>query len=542
MNDVRRLVRVDEKIQQVASEMGLNFFPQEFDVIPAQKMLEIMAYRLPVNFSHWSFGRDYEMERTRYEHGFGVPYEVVLNSNPSRAYLMNTNPFAVQALVMAHVYAHNDFMKNNIHFSPTRRDMIPSASEAASRVRRYEERYGEQEVEHLMDAALAIEPNVDPDFFIKEESPEERRERLERQTPTKGKGPFEDLLRSGDLAKKPQTDLDRKTPLEPERDMILYIMDHSPKPLKDWEKDVLSVVRQQSRYFMPQRRTKVMNEGWATYWHQRIMQRLFQDGYLSAEEHGFYNLYNARVLTYSARNINPYLVGLRLFEDVEERWNKGKFGRDWDDCHFRGQREAWNTGLGKGREKIFDVRRTHTDRFFFEEFVTEKLVSDLKLYLYKAIQRRDNVDYVIAEEDWRTIKQILVRMYSDFGIPHIVVEDGDYKGRRELYLKHCFEGLPLDREYREKTLEHAYYLWQRPVHLESHEYEGDTNEQPVIMSFAGHERRLWRKLHTFDGVNHLEKYLPSDRKGRGTPVAASKPPTLMRAPKSGGTSGNKGRP
>ncbi len=522
MKDLERLVRADEKIQEVAAEFGLDFFPQEFDVIPAQKMLEIMAYRLPVNFSHWSFGREYEMERTRYEHGFGVPYEVVLNSNPSRAYLMNTNPFAVQALVMAHVYAHNDFMKNNIHFSPTRRDMIPSASEAASRIRRYEERFGEAEVERLLDAALAVELNVDPDFFIREESEEERCQRLSvpAGAPAGGGGAFEDLLGRRHLPSAERRDPDHKTPLEPERDLVIYIMDHSPKPLRDWEKDVLSVVRQQSRYFMPQRRTKLMNEGWATYWHQRIMERLFQDGYLSAEEHGYYNLYNARVLTHSPRTVNPYLVGLRLFEDIEERWNKGRFGRDWDDCRQAAVRDSWDTGLGEGRQKVFEVRRTHTDRFFVEEFLTERLVHDLRLYLYKAIQRRDNVDYVIAEDDWHTLKQVLVRLYSDFGIPHIVVDDGDYKGRRELYLKHCFEGLPLDREYREKTLEHVHYLWQRPVHLESHEYEGDTSEQPVIMNFAGHERRLWRKLYTFDGVNHLEKYLPSERRVRGQAVPA----------------------
>jgi stage V sporulation protein R len=460
------------------------------------------------------------MERTRYEHGYGVPYEVVLNSNPSRAYLMNTNPFAVQALVMAHVYAHNDFMKNNMHFSPTRRDMIPSASEAASRIRRYEERYGEAAVERVLDAALAIEHNVDPDFFIREESSEEKRERLESTAaPQVGKGPYEDLLGRRREPAGAKGDADRRTPLEPERDIIFYLMDHSPKPLKDWEKDILSVVRQQSRYFMPQRRTKVMNEGWATYWHQRIMERLFQEGYLSAEEHGYYNLYNARILTHHPRTLNPYLVGLRLFEDIEERWDKGRFGRDWEECRSQDKREAWDRRLGRGRQQIFEVRRTHTDRFFFEEFLTERLAHDLKLYLYKAIPRRDNVDYVIAEDDWRTVRHLLVRLYSDFGIPHIVVEDGDYKGRRELYLKHCFEGIPLDREYREKTLEHVHFLWQRPVHLESHEYEGDASEQPVIMSLAGQERRLWRKLYTFDGVNHLEKYLPSERRLRGTVAA-----------------------
>ena len=162
--DLERISKFDEKIREIAKNFGLDFFPQEFDAIPAQKMLEIMAYRFPVNFSHWSFGRDYERERTKYEHGFGLPYEVVLNSNPSRAYLMTTNPFPVQVMVMAHVYAHNDFMKNNFHFAPTRRDILPSASETAIRFQGYEKRYGQEDVERLIDNGLSIELNVDPDF------------------------------------------------------------------------------------------------------------------------------------------------------------------------------------------------------------------------------------------------------------------------------------------------------------------------------------------------------------------------------------------
>ena len=143
--ELARLNQADGLIQEIAADLGLTFFPQEFDVIPAQKMLEIMAYRLPVNFSHWSFGRDYESERTKHEHGFAVPYEVVFNSDPCRGYLMDTNPFPIQVMVMAHVYAHNDFMKNSVHFQHTRRDMITSASAAAARFRQYEEDYGQEE-------------------------------------------------------------------------------------------------------------------------------------------------------------------------------------------------------------------------------------------------------------------------------------------------------------------------------------------------------------------------------------------------------------
>jgi stage V sporulation protein R len=485
--ELARLNQLDEKIQEIGQGFGLDFFPQEFDVIPAQKMLEILAYRFPVNFSHWSFGRDYEREKTQYEYGLGIPYEVVLNSNPSRAYLMNTNPFPVQVMVMAHVYAHNDFMKNNSHFKPTRKDMLPSASEAAIRFQKYEKRYGLPEVEHVLDSGLSIELNIDPDFFIREESEEEQKERLsERPAVAEVPGPYDDLI-GRKKADQPSVDYyNRKTPLEPERDVLIYIINHSPKPLREWEKDVLSVLRDQSRYFMPQRRTKLMNEGWATFWHMRIMDRLFKEGLLNQDEHGYYNLYNARVLATNPRVINPYLVGLKIFEDAEDRWNKGRFGREWEECEDPTKKEAWDLGLGQGRRKIFEVRHSYSDRFFIEQFLTEKLVHDLNLYLYEGRQGQDEIRYVISEKDWQRIKRLLISHLTTFGTPLIMVEDGDFKGKRELYLKHAYDGIELDQEYREKTMEHIFYLWDRPIHLES-----VVNEKKVVFTFEGtnHTRR-----------------------------------------------------
>ena len=479
--DLERISKFDEKIREIAKDFGLDFFPQEFDAIPAQKMLEIMAYRFPVNFSHWSFGRDYERERTKYEHGFGLPYEVVLNSNPSRAYLMTTNPFPVQVMVMAHVYAHNDFMKNNFHFSPTRRDILPSASETAIRFQGYEKRYGLEEVERCVDNGMAIELNIEPDFFIKEENEEQKRERL--STPPKPSdlsGPYDDLVPKKKTESPSDQEYSRKTPLEPERDILLYIINHSPKPLKEWEKDILSVIRDQSRYFMTQRRTKIMNEGWASFWHMKIMDHLFKDRLLNEEEHGYYNLYNARVLATNPRTINPYLIGLRIFEDIEERWNKGRFGKEWEECKDPKKREEWDLGFGQGREKLFEVRRRYSDRFFVEQFLTEELVDDLDLYIFTGKREPQEVKYVIDELDWKKVRTLLVSQLSNFDIPVIMVEDGDYKGKRELYLKHAFEGIELDKEYREKTVEHIFYLWDRPVHLES--VLDNTN---VIFSFDG---------------------------------------------------------
>ncbi len=487
-SELERLNQFNEIIKETAESFGLDFFPQEFDTIPAQKMLEIMAYRFPVNFSHWSFGRDYEMEKTKYEHGFGIPYEVVLNSNPSRAYLMNTNPLPVQVMVMAHVYAHNDFMKNNVHFKPTRRDILPSASEAALRFQQYEKRFGMEKVEELIDAGLSIELNVESDFFIKEESEEQKWERCTAAlAPAEVPGLFDDLVPGKKAPKPPLDEYRKRTPLEPERDVLLYIQNHSPKPLQEWERDILSVIRDQSRYFMPQRRTKIMNEGWASLWHIRIMDRLFKEHLLNEEEHGYFNLYNARVLAASPRTLNPYLVGLKIFQDIEDRWNKGRFGKAWEECRDPRKKEGWDLGLNQGREKIFEVRRVYSDRFFIEHFLTEQLVDDLELFLYEGRRERDEIKYVISERDWRRVKNLLVSHLSTFGIPIIMVQDGDYRRKRELYLTHAYEGTELDREYREKTLEHIYYLWDRPVHLESvvdgeetvFTFDGSTHAQTV---------------------------------------------------------------
>ena len=484
--EMERLCWFDEKIQAIARDFGLDFFPQEFDIVPAQKMLEILAYRFPVNFSHWSFGRDYEGARTRYEHGLGIPYEVVLNSDPSRAYLMNTNPLPVQVMVMAHVYSHNDFMKNNIHFRATRRDMVPSAAASALRFQDYEKEHGLERVERLIDAALSIELNVDPEGLAgeKDEQDRSRRARAKPDGP-RPRSAYAELM--PDKKESPGPEEGGRfveTKRTPERDLLLYIMNHSPKPLEDWEADILSVLRDQSLYFLPQRRTKIMNEGWAAYWHMRVMGRLFEEGDLDSKEHGAYNHCNAQVLASDPRTFNPYLVGMKIFEDIEERWDKGRFGREWEECEEQARREGWDRKLGQGRTKMFDVRRGYTDRFFIEAFLTRERVERLELYLYQGRLLNGEIQYAIRDRDWRVVKNMLVTYLSNFGIPVVLVEDGDYKGRRELYLKHAYEGIELDDEYRRKTMEAIFHLWARPVHLES-VVRGET----VVFSYDGGEEK-----------------------------------------------------
>lgn len=472
--DLVRLTQVDQLIQEIAAEFGLDCMPQEFDLVPAQKMLEIMAYRLPVNFSHWSFGRDYETERTKHHCGAGVPYEVVFNSDPVRAYLMDTNPFPIQVLVMAHVYAHNDFMKNNRHFQLTRRDMITSASEATARFRQYEEDYGLEEVEKLLDAGMAIQWNIDPDEATHPETEKEVRERLYgwgKGVPVRGA--FDDLLPPKGISTEDKRVLRKKTPPEPTVDLLGYVIEHSPAPLQEWQKDVLGTIRSQAQYFMPYRRTKIMNEGWATYWHEKIMQRLFTEKFLRADDHGYYNLYNARVKGHHSRMINPYLLGSTIVTNIENRWNKGQFGQEYEECHDAERKKNWDLSLKQGRDKIFQIRRTHMDWSFVAEFLTKKIVDELDLYIFAEKDKHSHYEVVVEETEWMRVKQALVQSLMNWGIPRILVTDGNYQGSLQLYLQHVYEGLPLDDEYCRKTLEHIFFLWGRPVYLETFEPDGN---------------------------------------------------------------------
>lgn len=506
MADLKRLQEADKLIQEICCEWNLDFFPQEFDVIPAQKMLEIMAYHFPINFSHWSFGRDYEAERTKYEHGFGIPYEVVFNSNPSRAYLMSTNPTAIQILVMAHVYAHNNFMKNNRLFAPTRRDMLHFASSSFESLRKYEEDWGENVVEQIVDAALAIQFNLDPYILIEKEDEESARERMIRESVKKRAGIQQIKSRYGDLVdfsvnpeeikkmRKEEYKMKRKTPLDPELDIIGYIMAHSPKALDDWEINVLSVIRKQGVYFIPQMKTKIMNEGWATYWHQKIMAELLRRGFLTDEDHGLYNLYNSRVIAFNKKQLNPYLVGSKIFADIKHRWDAGRHGKEWEECNDPQKMENWDTKEGLGDKKIFEVRNAYADRSFIDDFLTADLVDKLEMYIYKMTQESDKIKWVIAERDWRKIKSMLVRLLTGFGAPIIKVEDGNYEKRSELFLKHYFDGVPLDPEYREKTMEHIFFLWDRPVHLET---TAVAEEQPL---------KRKKIIYSFDGKDFKEEY------------------------------------
>lgn len=477
-SELRRLIKVDNRIQQiVAEDLGLTCFPIEFDIVPSQKMLEIMAYRIPTNVSNWKRGRDYERERTIWEHGVrGLPYEVVINSNPAKAYLMGDNKFAVQCLVMAHVYGHTSFFTTNKYFRRSRQDIVGIMHEASKRFLRYEKKYGIDEVEKTIDAGHALQWHSSP--FATNETEQEKRKRIfeqeKKKVHAKG-GSFGDL--NGDSGKEIDEDIELfnqkmwralklKTPVEPTEDILRYIIDNSTV-LEDWQADILEVLRIEGQYYWPITKTKYMNEGFATFVHEKVMGKLFKEGILTSKEHADYNYSNSLVKAEPVNSLNPYLVGWGVWKDIEERWDKGHHGIDWDNCTNLKGKEEWDTKDMKGWEKCKKVMKTYTDWFFMQDFLTPEVIRDLNIYIFEAKDQGPHIDYIITKDTAEEIREKIVYAFAQSTIPRIPVVNGNYDEKGYIALKHNYDGVPLDDAYAKETMKHIAYLWGRPVVIDT---------------------------------------------------------------------------
>ncbi len=266
--EIKELEKTLEQIWEIARRFGLDPFPTRFEIVPATVMYEIGSYALPGRYSHWTFGKAYHRMKTMYDFGLSKIYEVVINTNPSYGFLLETNSPVQNKLVMAHVLGHVDFFKNNAYFSKTNRRMVESVSTHAGRMSEYEFRYGRKRVERFLDAVLSVEEHIDPDFFIRREEPQSRadEDRTGAARKQKPAGRYDDLWNIGERAD-PEADGGDEPQLPrgervPEKDLVFYIMRNSPA-LEDWQRDVMAMVHEEMEYFVPQMQTKIMNEGWA---------------------------------------------------------------------------------------------------------------------------------------------------------------------------------------------------------------------------------------------------------------------------------------
>ncbi|MFC5530151.1 SpoVR family protein [Cohnella yongneupensis] len=434
-------------ITEIAEGFKLDFYPMRYEICPSDIIYTFGAYGMPTRFSHWSFGKTFNKMKMQYDLGLSKIYELVINSNPCYAFLLDGNSLVQNKLIVAHVLAHCDFFKNNARFSISNRNMVESMSAAAERINGYEIEHGAAEVERFLDAVMAVQEHVDASIHKpygldkKKYMDLQIRRNKEDQLPRSMDPRYADLWELEDSsdarqamrqAKRADDAADaRKFPLQPEKDIVWFIQEFSPQ-LEDWQRDIMSILREEMLYFWPQIETKIMNEGWASYWHQKIMRELP----LTSEETIEYAKLNSAVVQPSRHSLNPYYLGLKIFEDIERRF---------------------------GQEKIFEVRELDSDISFLRNYLTKKLVEDLDLYIFE----KKGPEWQITDKSWENIRDQLAFSRVNGGFPYLEVTDGDYQRNGELYIVHRFEGIELDLKYVERTLPYLVNLWGKQVHLET---------------------------------------------------------------------------
>lgn len=465
------LVAEQIRVEKMARGYGLDFFQTIFEMVTYDQMSEFAAQGgFPVRYPHWRFGMEYEKLSKSYEYGLSKIYEMVINTDPCYAYLMEGNMFVDQKLVMAHVYGHCDFFKNNQWFSRTDRKMMDTMANHSTRIRRYMDRLGYDVVEDFIDKCLSIENLIDRHSPYFSSSPSIQNS-SRNQDPVKpevvplkntGAGYMDKYINPPEYLEKQREDVKKaeaETISKPrsERDVLNYLIHNAP--LEDWQQDILSIIRAESYYFSPQGMTKIMNEGWASYWHTTMM----TNGLLTDAEVIDYADHHSGTTAMAPTGFNPYKIGIELFRNIEERWNRGQFGREWEECQDYDQRKRWDKKLGLGRQKIFEVRRNYNDVMFIDEFLTEDFCIKNKMFVYKFNQRTN--EYVIDTRDFAEVKKKLLFQLTNFGQPIIEAIEGNYENRGELLLRHMYEGVDLQPDYMKETMQNIYAIWKRPVNL-----------------------------------------------------------------------------
>ncbi|MCB0352127.1 MAG: SpoVR family protein [Bdellovibrionales bacterium] len=478
---LEQLQEWDDKILELVEKYQLNCYPQEFEVCDHNEMLGYMAYSgMPSRYAHWSFGKSFEKQKTLYDYGVsGLPYEMVINSNPCIAYLMRDNTDLLQILTMAHVYGHNDFFANNFTFTSNidAQYTVEMFKSHGRRVDSYIEdpSIGIEGVESILDHAHALSFQRTRNMAIKKLSQPELRLRKWEQA-QHPEDPWREIH-----PKKEYTPPDlSRVPLEPEENLLEFIARYNPY-LGEWQRDLLHIADEETRYFIPQMETKIMNEGWASYWHYKILRELdLGDGF-----HLEFLVRHNQVLRPTPGGLNPYHLGFVIWHDIERRWNEGDTGREYTDDTPPANLGSIPENETPGRKKIFEVRESDRDTSFLRRFLTVDIMRELELFQHEKRGKERIITKVADEENWLQVKETLIRSVGSASLPVIKVEDADFGSKRTLYLKHYHDGRDLQLEYAEQSLKHAKALWGREVVLETL-----LNEKPSLLKISGDSLKI----------------------------------------------------
>ena len=473
------LERFDREIGRLAHEVyGLDTYANQIEVIGSEQMIDAYSsVGLPINYQHWSFGKQFVSTEQTYRRGqMGLAYEIVINSDPCIAYLMEENTLPMQALVIAHAcYGHNSFFKGNYLFRTwTSADAIIDYLVFARKfIAHCEERYGESEVELLLDSCHAL-MNHGVDRY-KRPSPlsmaEEQRRQDERSAYLQSQ--VNDLWRTIPLRDDdPEERRETRWPPEPQENLLYFIEKNAPL-LEPWQREIVRIVRKIGQYFYPQRQTQVMNEGWATFWHYTLMNHLYDEGFVTdgfmmefLQSHTgvvFQPPFDAPYYS----GINPYALGFAMMRDIRRICEAPTAeDRDWFP-DFAG---------GDWLQVLDFAMRNFKDESFIAQFLSPQLMRELHLFAIRDDDREEAIEVTAIHDDqgFRNLRQALAEQYN-LGTrePNIQVFNVDRRGDRSLTLRHFRHNRrPLDEDSAEEVLRHIRRLWGFTTRLEAVETNG----------------------------------------------------------------------
>lgn len=465
------------EIERMARRFGLDTYPVQLEVITASQMIDTYAsVGMPVNYRHWSFGKQYIASEKSYRRGqMGLAYEVVINSNPCIAYLMEENTLPMQALVMAHAcYGHNSFFKGNYLFRmwTDASSIIDYLVYAKAYIAECEEKHGLDDVEDLLDSCHAL-MNYGVDRYQRSQKlslAEEETRRKERETYLQQQ--VNDLWRTLPRAAEKQVEIaNSRFPADPQENLLYFIEKNAPL-LEPWQREIIRIVRKIAQYFYPQRQTQVMNEGWATFWHYTLLNAMYDEGLLSD---GFMieslrshtNVIFQPPLAHPGfRGINPYALGFAMFSDIrricenptdeDRQWFPDMAGTDW-------------------QQALDHAMRHFRDESFVGQYLSPRLIREFRLFsiLDDTKELALEVSAIHDDSGYRHVREALARQYDlSFQEPNIQVWNVDARGDRSLTLRHTqHNSRPLNDEVKE-VLKHVGRLWGFMVRLESVDAQG----------------------------------------------------------------------
>ncbi len=446
---------------------------------------------------------------------------ILVHNSPCYAFLLNSNSEVDNLTVIAHAYAHNDFFKNNFWFSNTNSNMMNEMANHGIRIRTYCRKYGRDKVIRFLDLAISIRFLIDSDNVFEKSVMEDYifEDKISTEEPRKitvesGHEYMDDFINPDEFIKSERIRIQKefrnkenKFPNKPSRDIIGFVARNSPR-VRQWMRDILFMVREETLYLVPQVQTKIFNEGWASFWDEQIMAN---EGKAGPEGIIEYSDHHSKVLG-GKYSMNPYKIGYSLVNYIKDKWDKGRFGEEWDECKDMRKRKLWDKKLGLGLQKIFEIRKTHTDYMLIDEFMDQDFCDKYEFYIW---QKNEENEYVLISRD---IKDIKFRLLQDTGMnsfPVIKVKNANFLNLGHLLLEHTWTGRTLNFKYTTEVIKFLCRLWGKPAVLTTYDVHEQYNPD---IPFEFNDKIVKIALYSRNGesVNrgtleeYVSEFIPSD--------------------------------